>query len=85
MKKSEFNKRLEKEFRKLTKNKFLSPEDCTQLNQTRAYIFELNKIIRHFQQKFDYIPPSAQLLFNEYNLKQEKMLYDKYKEDYLKD
>lgn len=85
MKKDEFNSRLEKEFKKLTKNKFLSPEACTQLNQTRAYIFELNRIIKHFQQKFDYVPSSAQLLVNEYNMKQEKMLYDLYKEEYTKE
>ena len=78
-------KRLEKEFKKLTKDKFLSPDRCTKLNQTRAYIFELNKIIRHFENKFDHVPPSAQLLFNEYNMKQEKMLFEKYKDDFLND
>jgi hypothetical protein len=78
-------KRLDKEFRKLTKDKFVSPNECTQLNQTRAYIFELNKIIKHFEKKFDYIPPSAQLLFNEYNMRQESMLFDDYKKEYKKD
>lgn len=85
MNKNDFNKKLEKEFKKLAKNKFLSPEACTQLNQTRAYIFELNRIIMHFEKKFDYVPSSAQLLFNEYNMKQEKMLYQKYREKYSKD
>lgn len=78
-------KKLDKEFRKLTKDKFVSPDECTQLNQTRAYIFELNKIIRHFEKKFKYIPPSAQLLFNEYNMKQESILFDDYKKEYKKD
>ncbi len=82
MKKGTDLKRIEKEFKKLTKDKFLSPERCTQLNQTRAYIFELNNIIRHFESKFDYVPPSAQLLFNEYNMKQEKMLFDDYMKEY---
>ena len=78
-------KKLDKEFRKLTKNKFLSPRSCTQLNQTRAYLSELNEIIKHFEQKFNYVPSSAQLLFNEYNVKQEKMLYEKYKEEFSKE
>ncbi len=85
MKKGEDTKKLDKEFKKLTKNKFLSPDSCTQLNQTREYIFELNQIIKHFENKFNYIPSSAQLLFNEYNVKQERMLFEKYKEDYCKE
>lgn len=82
MNREQFTKKLDKEFKKLTKKKFLSPKQCTQLDQTREYISELNDIIRHFEKKFDYIPSSAQLLFNEYNMKQEKMLFEKYKEDF---
>ena len=85
MKGDQYKRELDKEFKKLAKNKFLSPDNCTQLRQTRAYIFELNKIIRHFEQKFNYIPSSAQLLFNEYNTKQERMLFEKYKEEYVKE
>jgi hypothetical protein len=77
-------KKLEKKFREIAKNKFLSPDNCTHLYQTRSYIYELNRIIKHFESKFDYIPSSAQLLFNEYNTKQERMLYERYKADYLK-
>ncbi len=75
-------KKIQKEFKKLTKDKFLSPDQCTELNQTRAYIFELNKIIKHFEKKFDYVPPAAQLLFNEYNMKQERMLFEDYLNEY---
>jgi hypothetical protein len=84
MEDSEHIKKLDKEFKKLIKNKFLSPGSCTQLYQTRSYINELNEIIKHFETKFNYIPSSAQMLFNEYNMKQEKMLYEKYKEEYIK-
>lgn len=83
MKGNQFKKQLDKEFKKLTKNKFLSPNSCTQLQQTRAYIFELNKIMRHFERKFDYVPSSAQLLFNEYNSRQERMLFENYLEEYI--
>jgi len=85
MNKGELKKKVDKEFKKITKNKFLSPHNCTQLNQTRSYIFELNKIIQHFENKFNYVPSSAQLLFNEYNVKQERMLYEKYREEYVKE
>ena len=85
MNQDQLKKKIDKEFKKLTKNNFLSPQNCTQLNQTRTYIFELNKIIKHFEKKFDYIPSSAQLLFNEYNSKQERMLYEKYKDEYIKE
>jgi len=85
MKGEQLKKKIDKEFKKLTKNRFLSPSNCTQLKQTRAYIFELNKIIRHFENKFDYVPTSAQLLFNEYNSKQEHMLFEKYKKEFVKE
>jgi len=85
MNQDQLKKKIDKEFKKLTKNNFLSPQNCTHLNQTRAYIFELNKIIKHFEKKFDYIPSSAQLLFNEYNSKQERMLFEKYKDEYIKE
>lgn len=85
MKKEEVKKKADKEFKKITKKKFLSPQNCTQLNQTRSYIFELNKIIRHFESKFDYVPSSAQMLFNEYNVRQERMLFEKFQEEYSKD
>ena len=78
-------KSVEKEFKKLTKDKFPSPETCTQLNQTQAVIFELSKIIRHFENKFNCVPPSAQLLITEYCNKQDKMIFDIYKKDYCQD
>lgn len=78
-------KKINKAFKKLTKNKFLSPQSCTKLNQTREYIFELNSIIKHFENKFNYVPPSAQLLFNEYNDKQERILFEKYLEEFSKE
>lgn len=83
MKTHKHKKKADKEFKKITRDKFLNPKSCTQLHQTRAYIFELNKIIQHFESKFNYVPNSAQLLFNEYNTKQESMLFQKYKEEYL--
>ncbi len=80
--KKESIKKLDQAFNKLAKNKFLDPKNCTKLNQTRSYIFELSKIIQYFESKFQYVPSSARLLFTEYNTKQENMLFEKYKEEY---
>ncbi len=75
-------KKAEKEFKKLTRHKFPRPEELTQLRQTRKYMLELHKIIKHFEKKFHYVPDEAFLLFNEYNMKQEKMLFEKFKEEF---
>ena len=79
MKKARVEKHIDQEFYKLSKNKFLSPESCTQLDQTRAFIFELNNIIKDFDSKFKYVPISARLLFYKYNLRQELILFKQYK------
>lgn len=76
------NRKIDKEFRKIAKEKFLPPGNITELSQTRFCIFELHKLIAQFEKKFNYVPSSARLLFNEYNDLQEKMLYDKFKEEY---
>ena len=81
----QFKKKVEKKFERIAKNHFRDPGDCTELAETRSYLAELNKIIQHFERKFDYIPSSAQLLFNEYNSKQEQMLFEAYKKKYLKE
>lgn len=78
------SKQINRAFKKLAKRKFPNPDNCTKLEQTRANIFELATIIQHFEKKFEYIPESALLLFYKYNEKQESILFDKYKEEYLK-
>lgn len=82
MKKAKALKQVDKLFERLAKDKFHSPQSCTQLHQTRTYIFELHKIIKLFERNFNYVPTSARLLFYQYNLKQEMMLFEKYKEEY---
>ena len=78
------SKQINRAFKKLAKRKFPNPDSCTKLEQTRTNIFELATIIQHFEKKFEYIPESALLLFYKYNEKQESILFDKYKEEYLK-
>lgn len=78
-------KSVEKEFKKLTKDKFPRPESCTQLNQTQEVILELTNLIRHFEKKFNCVPPSAQLLITEYCSQQDKMIFDIYKREFCRD
>ena len=78
MKEKEIIRHIDQEFKKLAKNKLLKPEDCNHPHQTRACIFELTKIIRHFEHKFNYVPPAAHLLVNEYSVKQERMIFENY-------
>ena len=78
-------KKLERKFKMMSKDKFPNPSNCTHLHQTRNYIGELNRIIKHFERKFEYVPSSAQVLFHEFNSKQESMLYEKYKQKYQKE
>ena len=85
MKEEDNIKSVEREFRKLTKDKFPKPETCTQLKQTQSIIFELTKIIRHFEMKFKCVPPSAQLLITEYCNKQDKMIFDIYRKEYCEE
>lgn len=82
MKKELNSKKIDKVFEKLARDKFQSPRSCTQLHQTRGYIFELHKIIKQFERDFNYVPTAARLLFYEYNLKQDMMLFEKYKEEF---
>lgn len=77
--------KVDKEFKKLTKDRFPRPDRCTQINQTQAYIFELTKIIKHFEKKFNCVPPSAQVLITEYCTQQDKMIFDNYQKEYCKD
>ena len=81
MKDEERKKELDKKFDKLARTTFPNPDECT-LNETRAFISELNKVIAHFERKFNYIPSSAHLLFDKYNNKQEQMLFNQYLNEY---
>lgn len=81
MQEDDRKKDLDKRFEKLIRNTFPNPEQLS-LTETRAYISELNKVISHFERKFNYIPSSAHLLFDKYNTKQEQMLFDQYLDEY---
>jgi hypothetical protein len=75
-------KAVEKEFKRFAKSNLVSPRKCKKLEQTRHNIFELHKKIREFNDKFNYVPDDARLLFNEYELIQNRMLFENYQKNY---
>lgn len=75
-------KTAEREFRRFAKSTLISPRKCRKLEQTRHNIFELHKKIRELTDKFNYVPDDARLLFNEYQVIQDRMIFENFRRDY---
>ena len=75
-------KTVEREFRRFAKSTLISPRKCKKLEQTRYNIFELHKKINELNEKFHYVPDDARLLFNEYQLIQDRMIFKNYQKNY---
>ena len=73
---------VEKEFRRFAKSSLVSPRKCKKLEQTRHNILELHKKIRELTEKFNYVPDDARLLFNEYQVIQDRMIFENYRKHY---
>ncbi|HLF36019.1 MAG TPA: hypothetical protein VI583_17380 [Cyclobacteriaceae bacterium] len=74
---------IEKEFRRFAKSALISPGKCKKLDQTRHNIYILHKKINELDSRFNYVPDDARLLFNEYQLIQDRMLFENFRKDYL--
>ena len=61
----------------------ISPGKCRELDQTRHNIYVLHNKINELNTRFNYVPDHARLLFNEYHVIQERMIFENYKKDYL--
>jgi len=75
-------KTVEREFRRFAKTTLVSPRKCKKLEQTRYNIFELHKKINEFRDKFNYVPDDARLLFNEYQVIQDRMVFENFRKYY---
>ena len=73
---------VEKEFKRFAKSMLVSPRKCKKLEQTRHNIFELHKKIRELSDRFNYVPDDARLLFNEYQVIQDRMIFENYQKNY---
>jgi hypothetical protein len=76
-------KTVEREFRKFAKTTLVSPRKCKKIEQTRYNIHELHMKINELREKFNYVPDDARLLFNEYQVIQDRMVFENYRKSYL--
>ena len=82
LKMTEIEKKAEKEFKRFAKHNLLKPGKCKKIDQTYYCIQQLNTVIKEFKIKFNYVPVSAQLMFNEYKNIQDRMVYENFRQSY---
>ena len=75
-------KSAEKEFRKLAKRRLLKPAKCKGIQETNYCIQQMHSIIQELKFKFDYVPHSARLRFNQYQNIQDRMVYENFRQSY---
>ena len=75
-------KRLEMEFEKFTSMNFEHPTKCRSLVQIRFYIKELTVKIDELKKSFNYVPNNAYTLLNQYNSKQNTLIFSNFQEAY---
>lgn len=75
-------KRLEMEFDRFTNMNFEKPAKCKSLVQIRFYIKELSVKIDELKNSFNYVPNNAYTLLNQYNSKQNTLIFSNFQEAY---
>jgi hypothetical protein len=75
-------KTAEKEFKKFVKHNLLKPKKCKRIDEANYCIQQIHLKIQEFKNKFDYVPASAQIMFNEYKNIQDRMVYENFRETY---
>ena len=75
-------KMAEREFKRFVKHNLLKPRKCKRIDQANYCIEQMHTIIKEFKLKFDYVPTSAQLMFNEYQNIQDRMVYENFRKSY---
>jgi hypothetical protein len=82
MKTINIEKKAEKEFKRFVKHNLLKPEKCKRIDQTNYCIRQMHTMIHEFKRKFNYVPASARLMFNEYQNIQDRMVYENFRQSY---
>ena len=75
-------KKLEMEFERFTNMNFEHPTKCRSLVQIRFYIKELTVKIDELKKAFNYVPNNAYTLLNQYNSKQNTLIFSNFQEAY---
>jgi hypothetical protein len=81
-KKIDIENRADKEFKKFARHNLLKPGKCTRIDQTNYCIQQLHSVILEFKIKFNYVPVSAQLMFNKYQNIQDRIVYEYFRQSY---
>ena len=82
MKTSKIEKTVEKEFKRFAKRNLLKPGKCKGIDETTYCIQQMHLKIQELKHKFNYVPVSAQLMFNEYQNIQDRMVYENFRDTY---
>jgi len=75
-------KTAEKEFKRFVKRNLLKPRKCKKIDEANYCIQQMHLKIQEFKHKFNYVPVSAQLMFNEYQNIQDRMVYENFRDTY---
>ena len=75
-------KQAEKEFRRFARRHLLKPRNCRNMDQTRFYIFELQKKIKELKLLYGYVPDAAHLLSSQYQHIQDRLVYRNFQASY---
>jgi len=75
-------KKIEMEFHRFTRMNFESPTECRSLGQLQYYIHELSDKIKELKSAFNYVPNHAYVLLNQYNQKQNRLIFSNFQEIY---
>jgi len=82
MKTTNIEKKAEREFKRFARHNLLKPGKCKRIDQTNYCIQQMHAIIQEFKIKFNYVPVSAQLMFNKYQNIQDRMVYENFRQSY---
>ncbi len=82
MKSMNTEKAAEKEFRRFVRHNLVKPKRCKNFDDANYCIQQVHLKIQEFKSKFNYVPASAQKIFNEYQNIQDRMVYENFRETY---
>lgn len=74
---------IEKRFKRFSEKEIRKPERCVNLNEIRFYIDGLAKMIKGLEQRHNYVPDLAYELLNRYNQRQNRLMFQDYKNGYF--
>jgi len=75
-------KKAEREFKRFVKDHLLKPGKCKKIDEATYCIQQVHLKIQEFKHKFNYVPVSAQLMFNKYQSIQDRMVYENFRHTY---